>query len=174
MSNPPLWRMSSSTGCCFISYHSSSLLKNFRVWPASSEAGVDENLDYFHGSGGGSGFTMMLKTLVLVLMLISEDRQTFLSWRKAALAFSHLHLSPLPVNYFALLFSPLMLRPKLAGVSTMMLVFSCFCCWVWERTKTSNFPRQPSLTSLSCSNFSHASTALISLNLKSLLPLHNV
>ncbi|XP_056123931.1 major histocompatibility complex class I-related gene protein-like [Rhinichthys klamathensis goyatoka] len=33
---------------------SAGLRRNFLVWPASSETGVDENLDFLHGSGGGS------------------------------------------------------------------------------------------------------------------------
>lgn len=60
-----------------------------------SEASVNENLDSLHGSGGGSlGLhsiqqdrihNVVLETLILVLMPVSEDRQTFFSWRKAAL-----------------------------------------------------------------------------------------
>lgn len=36
-----------------------------------------------------------------------------------------------------LLFSLLMLRPKLAEVSAMVFVFSCICCWVCERRSRS-------------------------------------
>ncbi len=73
-----------------------------------------------------TGFTIVLKTLILVLMPISEDHQMFFSWRKAALDL----LLCILLTFNTLHFFLFMLRPKLAEVSATMLVFSCICFWV--------------------------------------------
>ena len=69
---------------------SAAYLKN------SFEAGVNESLDSFHSGNGGypglsaakinTGFTMVLKTLILLLVPRSDVLQTFFSCWKAALA----------------------------------------------------------------------------------------
>ncbi|KAH3842154.1 hypothetical protein DPMN_115648 [Dreissena polymorpha] len=37
-----------------------------------------------------------------------------------------------------LLFPLLMVRPSQAELSATMFVFSCICCWVWERRARSS------------------------------------
>ena len=165
-----LWKSSPSAGCCLHSFQSSLWLMVLghqirkillmqvlmNVWIF---LGVAAMVLHVSAPYSRTGFTVVLKIPILMLMVRLGEVQMFFIWRKAALAadshftlvslppclsaigkwnLSHLviHLHPVLQGQAAMLFLRTLLlllwifRPKPADLSITVLVFFCICSWV--------------------------------------------